>query len=272
MVLTGLATPGRAEVDTNGQLISYSAPVSYALEGKVVDENGGPVAGADVWVTMAMPVPGGVVPAPVVPPGADPLTAVPISTLPGGEFSQRSMIFGKPARDCFSARTGADGHFRIANFPANTQANLTAHKSGMAMIQPANAGGGMLRVRGFGFGIPSSVDAPPPYMLRPEREPGRRLLAARPHALRFRPIVHRTGPDGGGKHRRQGDCGRNRRPLAGVKVIPLTVGKGLSGLQMPETVLSGAEGSFRIVDVVPGGVNIAPFFLAARPRIGGRRM
>ncbi len=257
VVLTGLASPARSEVDANGQLISYSAPVSYALEGKVVDENGGPVAGADVWVTMAMPLPGGVVPAPVVQPGADPLVGVAMPALPGGEFSQRSMIFGKPARDCFSARTGADGRFRIANFPGNTQANLAVHKSGMALVPPANVGQGG-RVAGFGFIIPGIINnpgnivAPPPYMTGQNVNMAAAslqhdLMPWLSGQLNIELVLQRAGNIEGKVIVQETD-----KSIPGVKLIPLTLGKGLSGLQMPEPVLSGADGSFRIADVVPG--------------------
>jgi protocatechuate 3,4-dioxygenase beta subunit len=265
VVLTGLASPARSEVDTNGRLISYSAPVSYALEGKVVDENGQPVAGADVWVTMAMPIPGGGVPAPVVQFAVDPVSGMLMAALPGGEFSQRSMIFGKPARDCFSTRTGADGRFRIANFPGHTQANLMAHKSGMAMIQPANLGQGG-RVAGFGFIIPGilnnpgNIAAPPPYMSGQnvnlaDASLQHDLMPCISGELNIELVVKRAGNIEGKVTLATGD-----QPVAGVKLIPLTLGKGLSGLQMPEPVLSGADGSFRIADVVPGRMTIAAVF------------
>ena len=76
------------------------------LAGVVVDEKGQPIAGAEVSATLAVQ-------------GEQNLTGrVP------------NILFGQPARDAFSARTEADGRFRIANFPAKAQADLTAIKAG----------------------------------------------------------------------------------------------------------------------------------------------
>ena len=48
------------------------------------------------------------------------------------------LCVGKIARGLFSARTLADGKFRIENFPADAQASLAVKKNGQAMHQNAN--------------------------------------------------------------------------------------------------------------------------------------
>jgi protocatechuate 3,4-dioxygenase beta subunit len=83
-----------------------------ALAGRVVDEADKPVANAVVSVAVAIL-----------------------------EFSReegaRSFDYlnGKPARDCFTARTDAAGHFRIGNFPTNATAALTVQAPGKALRQ-----------------------------------------------------------------------------------------------------------------------------------------
>ncbi len=46
------------------------------------------------------------------------------------------------------------------------------------------------------------------------------------------------------------------RPLPGVKLLLLSFGRGLFGMEMAETVGSGADGSFRMAGLRPGKVNI----------------
>jgi hypothetical protein len=259
VVLTALASPARSEVDRDGQLISYSAPVSYALAGRVVDENGRPVADAEVWVSLAMPVPKSGAPLPAIVPGVDSIEAILNLGPGGGELSQKSMIFGKPARDCFSTRTGADGRFRIANFPGNTQAALAVHKSGMAFDRD-NFGRG---IGGFNVGISSlaRITAPPPYIsglqwnnlpgvswqheLMPytSGQLGIELPLEPGKDIEGRVIVQATG-----------------QPLPGVKLLEIFSGRGLAGLEMPEPVFSGADGTFRMTDASPERVGIAAVF------------
>jgi hypothetical protein len=81
-----------------------------ALAGVVVDEADKPVANAEVSVAMAL-----------------------------GENSRgegaRSFNYltGKPAHDCFAARTDAAGRFRIENFPVNATATLAVVSPGKAL-------------------------------------------------------------------------------------------------------------------------------------------
>jgi hypothetical protein len=230
VVLTGLATPARSEVDTNGQLITYTAPVPYALAGRVVDENDQPAGDAEVWVSLAMPS--------------------------GGGFSQSKMILGKPAQDCFSARTSADGRFRIASFPGNTQADLAVHKAGMALSRPNdNFNGLMLRVNNR-----TTIGAAPPYISGMQESLSTPSVQHEimPYTSGQLGILLKLEPAGNieGKVTVQG----TGEPLPGVKLLPVFSGKGLAGMEMAEAVGSGADGSFRMADVRPGMVNIAAVF------------
>ena len=264
VVLTALATPARSEVDANGQLISYTAPLPYALAGRVVDEHDQPVADADVWVTMAMPMPGGSAPPPAVQPGGDPLAAMFMAAPAGGEFSQSSIIFAKPARDCFSARTGADGRFRIANFPGNTRANLAAHKSGMALLSPANVGGGGMMF-GFGNGMgvvknATTIGTPPPYFsgfqdTLPTAAFQHEIMPYTSGQLNIELRMERAGNIEG-----KVTIEQTGEPAKGVKLLLLSFGSGLAGLEMRESVFSGADGSFRLTDVAPGRRTISAVF------------
>ena len=88
--------------------------VSSALAGVVVDDAGQPVAGAEVWVSAAF-------------------------NKATTDFGQPNYVFGKIARELFSARTSADGKFRIENFPADAQASLAVKMTGKALRQTANS-------------------------------------------------------------------------------------------------------------------------------------
>ncbi|MBU6409604.1 MAG: carboxypeptidase regulatory-like domain-containing protein, partial [Verrucomicrobia bacterium] len=83
------------------------------LAGAVVDDGGRPVPGAGVWVASALNK---------------------VST----DFGQPNFLFGEMAREEFSARTAADGKFRIENFPAGGQALLSVKRAGFALRPMAN--------------------------------------------------------------------------------------------------------------------------------------
>ncbi len=84
------------------------------LAGVVVDDAGRPVADAEVWVSAA-------------------LNQAMI------DIGQPNFVYGKIARELFSARTSAEGKFRIENFPADAQAILSVKKAGLAQRQAANS-------------------------------------------------------------------------------------------------------------------------------------
>lgn len=84
------------------------------LAGTVVDETGKPVRGAEVTVALAS-------------------RETPAET--GGRVM--AYLTGKLARECFSARSGADGQFRIEGFPTNASALLTVRLPGKALRSTA---------------------------------------------------------------------------------------------------------------------------------------
>jgi len=90
-----------------------------ALAGLVVDEADKPVAKAEVSV----------------------VTAISEISQEGGARSFNYFV-GKPAHDCFAARTDAAGRFRIENFPTNATASLAVQAPGKALRQtPQDFGG-----------------------------------------------------------------------------------------------------------------------------------
>jgi hypothetical protein len=105
----GLATAWKTwpnELEDSADPVVLSAP--SVLGGMVVDDQGQPVAGAEVWVATA---------------------------IMGDADDQEAYLnrfSGKPARECFSARTGADGRFRLENFPVGGRAGLGVSKAGLA--------------------------------------------------------------------------------------------------------------------------------------------
>jgi protocatechuate 3,4-dioxygenase beta subunit len=85
-----------------------------ALAGVVVDDAGQQVADAEVWVSSAL-------------------------NKTTTDYGQPSIVYGNIARELFSARTSADGKFRIENFPADGQAIFSVKKAGKALHPTANS-------------------------------------------------------------------------------------------------------------------------------------
>ena len=168
------------------------------LAGLVVDGDGQPVEDAEVWISLAVPA------------------------SEGAGFSREKLLRGKPARDTFNARTAADGRFRIANFPANTQADLSVRKAGKGQRLRANLAGALAYVSG---------------------QQAIKLTLDTPGSIEGRVTVEGTGA-----------------PLAGVKLRWLGASGGLAGPDTPEPAVSGADGAFRIADVAPGEAAIAAEF------------
>ena len=92
------------------QKIAFGAPSTLA--GVVADDAGRPVADAEVWVSSAL---------------NQAMT----------DIGQPNFVHGKIAHELFSARTSAEGKFRIENFPADAQAILSVKKTGEALRQTA---------------------------------------------------------------------------------------------------------------------------------------
>ena len=55
------------------------------------------------------------------------------------DIGQPNFVYGKIAHELFSARTSAEGKFRIEKFPADAQAILSVKKAGLAQRQAANS-------------------------------------------------------------------------------------------------------------------------------------
>jgi protocatechuate 3,4-dioxygenase beta subunit len=83
------------------------------LAGMVLDESNQPVANAEVYVAMAVG-----------------------ERLHNNGVMMFNSLFGKPARDHFSAHTDAAGHFRIKNFPTNAAALLAVESPGKVLHPP----------------------------------------------------------------------------------------------------------------------------------------
>ena len=96
--------------ETEGKLV-LTPPGT--LSGTVLDESNKPVAGVEAYAMMAL--------------GEKSQT--------GGVMTFNSL-FGKPARDLFSACTDAAGHFRIENFPSNAVAMLAVESPGKILRPP----------------------------------------------------------------------------------------------------------------------------------------
>ena len=179
--------------------ITLTAPA--VLAGTVVDEAGNPVAEAEVWVSTALQVPQG-----------SPMT----------QKTMTSLIMGKPAHENFATHTTADGHFRIANFPANAQASLAVRKAGLTLRSRANFNGGL------------------PYASGREDI---KLTMEKAGIVEGKVTVQGTG-----------------QPLAGAKVSSGGLGINLLGLEGNEPVVTGTDGAFRLVDVPPGKLLVAATF------------
>ena len=168
------------------------------LAGLVVDGDGQPVEDAEVWVSLAAPA------------------------SEGAGFSREKLIRGRPARDTFNARTAADGRFRIANFPANTQADLSVRKAGKGQRLRANLGGALAYASG---------------------QQAIKLTLDTPGSIEGTVTAEETGA-----------------PLAGVRLRWMGASGGLAGPDAPEPAVSGADGAFRIADVAPGEAAVAAEF------------
>ena len=156
----------------------------------VMDDNDKPVADAEVWVVGANI-------------GSDYDNA-----------SQLNELFGTPAKSSFSARTGADGRFRIENFPADGRAGLAVKKSGMAQHPVGNDFAG-----------------------QSDSQPGQdiKLVVGPAGNVEGKVVVAETG-----------------QPLGGVKIQMDQFDAGVFGTDYYEAVETRADGTFRVADVQPG--------------------
>jgi beta-lactamase regulating signal transducer with metallopeptidase domain/protocatechuate 3,4-dioxygenase beta subunit len=184
-----------SKFDDSPDPLVLSAPA--ALTGTVVDEQDQPVAGAEVWVAYA---------------------------ISGSEYDSaagNSTLLGQPARECFSARTGVDGRFRIEDFPANGVAVMAVSKPGLTRWQMGSETPGMWECRpGDDF----------------------KLRVGPAGTVEGKVIVAETG-----------------QPLGGVKVYVEPNGRGLYGPEFREPIQSRADGGFRDLEVPPGKYSVHAF-------------
>jgi protocatechuate 3,4-dioxygenase beta subunit len=173
-----------------------------ALAGVVVDETDKPVAHAGVCVAMAVR-----------------------EVSPDGEGRGFNYLSGRPARDCFAARTDAAGHFRIKDFPANATATLAVQAPGKTLRQTEQnfAGWNSLPWHGGQEDIKLVVEPAGSIegkiiVAGSNQPPPAARLTLQPNALRF------------------------------------------SGFDEREPVQSGADGAFHISDVAAGSYGIHAVF------------
>jgi protocatechuate 3,4-dioxygenase beta subunit len=173
-----------------------------ALAGVVVDEADKPVANAEVSVVVAV---------------------CEISR----EDGARSFNYftGKPAHDCFSARTDAAGRFRIENFPTNATAALAVQASGKALRQSPQDS--------------TSFDSLP---WRAGQE-DIKLVVEPAGGIEGKIIVE-------GSH----------QPPPGARLALQPDGPGFFGFGEREPAQSGADGAFHISDVAAGSYRIQAVF------------
>jgi protocatechuate 3,4-dioxygenase beta subunit len=185
----GLANAWRQFSPTPGEMANplvMTTPTTLA--GTVVDDKQQPVADAQVFVAIA---------------------------LYGRNQMQPNYITGKPAQQMFSAKTSADGRFRLENFPTNAEAVLGVQKAGQAMHEEPGSGN-------YGNGLPyhSGQDDI--------------KLALEPAAS----VSGKVVADGG-------------QAVAGMKLFLQRSSPGYGG-SMNEPVESGADGAFRFENVQSG--------------------
>jgi protocatechuate 3,4-dioxygenase beta subunit len=166
-----------------------------ALAGVVMDESGKPVADAEVVVAAAMH-----------------------EDISENGGRSADYLSGKPARDAFNARTGADGHFRIEGFPTNATADLAVRVPGKALRQAQ----------------PQPSSGPPslPY-------------TAAQNDIRL--VIEPAGTVEGAVVF-EGSV----RPFPPVQLMLLPDQPGLASMPGREPATSDADGAFRIADVAVG--------------------
>ena len=176
-------------------------PPSF-LAGSVVDEADKPVAGANVSVAAAY-----------------------AETLGDGSNRSFNYLSDKPARDLFTAKTGADGRFRIEGFPTNASAALLAETPGK-----------VLRSTGQQFFNPDSM----PYRAGQDDI---RLVMEPAGSVEGKIVSSEAG---------------ETVPAAQLSVMPN--GQGFFGLGSRPTARSEANGTFKLNDLPAGSYRIHAAF------------
>lgn len=177
------------------------------LLGRVVDESGKPVAEAEVWV-MA-----GYFHRPVE-----------------GEYQYYPYVNALPRRPELSARTDAEGRFRIPGCPTNACLDLAVHKVGKA-LRPAER-----------------------RYISPE------TMQGRPGLEEIKLVMVPAGTIEG-----KVLAGEKGSPLAGVRLVLASRQPGSSGYRPVAPIYSGGDGSFRIAEILPGAYQVRAFFETNAP-------
>jgi protocatechuate 3,4-dioxygenase beta subunit len=183
-----------------GAVQSLTLAASSTLAGVVLDENNRPVSGAEVRVSMAL------------------------DAKDGDLMIRPNYIFGEAAGDVFSARTSADGRFRIVDFPAGAQANFMVSIPGRAMRMGNAPRNGMLMQAQAG-------------------QEDIKLITEPAASIEGVVVLRDTGA-----------------PLAHAKIEVQPVDPMGGFGSAPHSVQSGADGAFRISEVPAGSYHITAVF------------
>ena len=180
--------------------LTLTAPTNLA--GVVMDETGKPVADAAVFVTAAFNE----------------------ITLEGGARSF-SYLTGKPARQLFATRTGADGHFRLEGLPDSAAADLGVQAAGK-VLRP----------------VTRQYQSPDTMLCR-AGDQDIRLVLEPAASIAGKAVVAASG-----------------QPLAGVQLVLQPAQTSRSRAAGPLPIPSGADGAFRFDDVAADAYELRASF------------
>jgi hypothetical protein len=186
--------------DLTDERLTFAPPTTLA--GVVVDEADKPVADAEVSVSIACSV-----------------------NRKEEDDSSWGYLSGRAARECFSARTAADGKFVLHDFPSNAGTFLAVTKPGKALRESARESVGP-ETMGFQAG-----------------QQDIRLVVEPAGSVEGKVVVQETG-----------------QPLAGMSLVLQAMLPGWSNAWSREPAQSGADGTFRFTDVAAGDYRLRAAF------------
>ncbi len=186
--------------DVTGARFVLTPPTTLA--GVVVDEADKPVADAEVWVSSAY------------------------SEQPRDEGGRSlAYISGKPARECFSTRTAADGKFVFQGFPTNAAADLAVSKSGKVLRE-----------------LPREYISPDTMRCQAGQQ-DIKLVIEPAGSVEGKVVIQDTG-----------------QPLAGMRFWLQSARPGFFGSQEQEPAESAADGTFHLADIAAGSYQLRGIF------------